>query len=446
MLDAINFARGFHPQKLGLPFLAIAFGVGAAAFMVGYRGAQPSASSIRTVAATPEQANPADTARDPADFSSTTGAQRDGLQVIGFAKVGFAQMEELLTSSTPQERERWAQELAALPEQAMKSLALVAFYIAWLDHHPDEALRSLRDFPDPLSRMRLFASIESAVPPAILPQLVGIVAEFSEAERRFLLPSFLAALSQTDPVAAARFIDSHPQLVSSSEAAALISAWAADDIAAAAHWLEGSRFAGEPETLRTLVDRWLAKDPAAAQSYVLRHQQTAGMEEAAASVASHLLTTSPAQAREFISMFDPERALSVVATMISSEDNNRIGDLTEWASTLPASVRDTGVMGYALGIWNRVDPPAALAWLQAQPAAERESLVVQMIHNHPVPSPELIALAYTIRDVQERDRALTSLIRSLPDPIGDPVEQIRALGLPADQMNHLLGLRAAPEE
>ena len=60
-----------------------------------------------------------------------------------------------------------------------------------------------------------------------------VISELSEMEQRVLLPSYLTTLAQTDPVATARFIDSHPKLVSDSDAAVLMSAWARDDIDAA---------------------------------------------------------------------------------------------------------------------------------------------------------------------------------------------------------------------
>ena len=92
-------------------------------------------------------------------------------------------------------------------------------------------------------------------------------------------------------------------------------------------------------------------------------------------------------------------------------------------------------------------PNKALDWLRAKPAAERESLVVQMIRSQMAPaSPEIVALAYNIRDVQKRDEALSTLLRSLTDENGDATEQIRALGLPPSQTKHLLELGREPTE
>ena len=64
-----------------------------------------------------------------------------------------------------------------------------------------------------------------------------------------------------------------------------------------------------------------------------------------------------------------------------------------------------------------------------------------MIHSDVAPaSPEIVALAYNIRDVQKRDETLSILVRSLVDETGDATEQIRALGLSISQTNHLLEL------
>ena len=441
----MDSARSTQPRQLGLLFAATALAVAALAFVVGYRAPQPSSSSasVRATPAASEEAGAAATSQRDTRSGSASAVDRDGLQVIGFAKIGFAEMEELLTTASPEQREEWARELGALPEQPLKMIALVAYYVAWLDLQPEEALRSLRDFPDILNRSRVFSALVSAVPPAILPQLVDVVAELTGPERAHLLPQFLAALSETDPQTTARFLDSHPQLVSSADAEELISAWAADDVTAATQWLEASQFANDGSVLHSLVSQWLAKDAAAAQRFVLRHRQGAAINTAAASVASHLLATSPAEAREFISLFGPERSPAVVSAMISAAEDNQLPSVADFAASLPAMVDESSVAAYALVRWNRVDAPQALAWLRAQPVEQRELLLADMIHSDPVPSPEMVSLVYTIRDAQQRDSALASIVATLSETSeGTAEQQIRALDLPAAQVNHLLGILA----
>jgi hypothetical protein len=69
-----------------------------------------------------------------------------------------------------------------------------------------------------------------------------------------------------------------------------------------------------------------------------------------------------------------------------------------------------------------------------------------MIRSEGAPaSPEIVSLAYHIRDVQKRDEALSILVRSLSIE-GDATEQIRALGLSASQTKHLLELMPVPTE
>jgi len=366
--------------------------------------------------------------------------------VEGFAKIGFAEMEELMTTASPQQRERWVQELNALPDTPVKLIAWVGFYTTWLDVEPDGAVRSLHKFPDLLYRVNVFEILGSSVPTTLLPQLIDVIAELSEVERRRLLPSYLATLAQTDPAATAQFIDSHPTLVSGSDAAALMSNWARDDIDTARKWLEGSRFFTEPVVLRLLVDSWFAKDPAAAKSYVVLHQDNEGIGDAANSIAANLFNISPEQTREFIGAFDDKHATRILVNLVSSVNDDQIANLAKWAATLPNSIAEDG-LGYALARWSSLDPRQALDWIRAKPVTERESLVVQMIRSEMAPpSPEIVALAYKIRDVQKRDEALSILVRSLTTETGDATEQIRALGLPASQMNHLLELRPGPPE
>ena len=227
-----------------------------------------------------------------------------------------------------------------------------------------------------------------------------------------------------------------------------MSAWAGDDIEAARRWLEASPFSADPAVLRSLVDFWFKKDPAAARDYVALHRDNEGIAAAANSVASHLYSTSPEHAREFIRVFDDEHASRILQSLVLSADDDQVANLATWASTFPNSVAE-GTLGYALARWSSLDSKQALAWLRAKPAAERESLVFQMINSHLAPSsPEIVSLAYDIRDVQKRDEALTNLVRTFAEAeeSGDATDQIRALRLPASQTNHLLELRPPPRQ
>jgi hypothetical protein len=144
--------------------------------------------------------------------------------------------------------------------------------------------------------------------------------------------------------------------------------------------------------------------------------------------------------------FDDYRASLMLRRLVTSVNDAQVADVASWVSTFPSSVAETGV-GDALGRWASLDSKQALDWIQARPAAERESLVVQMVRSQMAPaSPEIVALAYKIRDAQMRDEALSTLIRFLSDETGDATEQIRALGLPASQTNHLLELRFGPNQ
>jgi hypothetical protein len=435
--------------KARLAFPGTAVAVGVAAFLIGYRSPKAPAGAAVAVPVNVAPSAGADASTvDPEAADPRSATRRDGLRVEGFAKIGFAETEELLTTASPEQRQQWARELAELPEQPLKAVAYVAFYTAWLNLEPEEALRSLRAFPDLLMRSRVFAGLPPM--PAVLPQLVEIISGFSEAERSRLLPPFLSDLAETNPTAAARFIDSHPRLVSSTEAASLMSTWTGDDVEAARKWLEASRFSSDANVLRSFVKSWLLKDPSAAKQYVVTNQHNDALQPAAASVVSHLVTRSPEEAREFITSFDRERASSVTSSFVSSVEESQLADVAAWVSTLPNPVRDDALL-LALTRWNYANPREALAWTRAKPAAEREPFVIQMVNasaeaqsfgRRPV-SPELVSLTYDVGDAQKRDQALSTLVRSFRAENGDVATQIRSLGLPASQTKHLLALRAA---
>jgi len=137
----------------------------------------------------------------------------------------------------------------------------------------------------------------------------------------------------------------------------------------------------------------------------------------------------------------------VLVSLVASVGDDQVTNLVAWASTLPNSVTEGG-LGLALSRWVSLNPSQALDWLRAKPAAERESLLVAMIRTEMAPaSPEIVSLAYTIRDVQKRDEALSLLVQTLTaENPRATADRIRALGLSASQTNHLLKLRPVPRE
>lgn len=433
-------------MKARLLFHGTAFAIVAIAFAVGYR----TPGALRTYVTKVEPAlEVAHVSTDHALVTGTSGArQRENLQVEGFAKIGFAEMEELLTTASPQEREQWARKLGALPDSPLKPIALIAFYTAWLDLKPEEAVRSLRNFPDLLYRLNVFDALQAAVPTTLLPQLIEVISGFSKVERGTLLPLYLERLAQTDPAATARLIDSDPKLVSEYDVSAtLISAWARDDIEAARTWLEASRFFTNPFALRALVESWWAKDPAAVQNYVLLHRDREGFDEAINVVAGNLFSTSPEHTREFLNQFEDQRASPILRSMVWLVARDQVANFAMWASTLPRSLTEE-TLGPALAQWHTYDSRQALDWLRARPATERDSLFIQMVRSRevmPVTS-DIVALAFDIRDPQKREEILSTLARSLNAEAGDATEHIRALGLPTFQANRLLELRPAPRE
>ncbi len=430
-----------EPPKTHLLFWGMAVAAGVAAFAIGYR--TPHSLPVNTSKV--EQAS-VHASNDHGSMPAQSSAlHHDGLQVEGFAKIGFAEMRDLLVAASLQQREQWAQELGALPDRPLKPIALVAFYTAWLNLEPEEAIRSLRNFPDLINRTPVFSALVGSAPPVVLPQMIDVISQLSTDERRLLLPAALGALDETDPEAAARFLDSHPQLVSDSDAATLLTAWAGENVDAARRWLDASAFSDNSGALRSLVNAWLAKDPSGAQDYVVLHRQSDAIARVATLVAARLFNTSPEQAGNFIRLFDKSDAGEMLGSMVAAADDSQVPQMVAWALTIldPA---DGYNLGNALHRWDFLDSAQVVSWLRDQPTAKRESLVTDAVQYGGYASPALMSLAFELSDPQKRDRALTGLVSNIPDEEQNVQEKIRAFGLPAAQTKHLLELRAAYEK
>ena len=87
------------------------FIIGVSSFAVGYRIPNSRPGTIPEV----EQTGATRVSANRVPVVDTHGAMtRDGLRVEGFAKIGFAETEELLMTASLEQREQWARELGAL--------------------------------------------------------------------------------------------------------------------------------------------------------------------------------------------------------------------------------------------------------------------------------------------------------------------------------------------
>lgn len=337
------------------------------------------------------------------------------IRVAGFGSVGFAELSDLIQAVSTEQKDRWAKEIAAMPEGPQKRLAAIALYATWIQFDAQAACASLASLPSLLLRGTIIDSVAGAAPASASRILAETVVQLTVIERRALLPGILRDWMATDPAAVAQFVDRNPKAVGNDEVGALMSEWAEVDIAAARDWLEkGPTFISDREVVSAFVGKWVQQDRAAASEYVRIHADSSAFFEAAAAVAPALYNDAADIARVFVDSLPRNTQRYAVEAILGNgqSDPSRTAETIQWASRFPAEVW-TGLLGSALASWNAQDEEGVTQWIRQQPSVERERFATELCTAGGLEiTPRLASLALSISDEESRSRALENLLAS----------------------------------
>jgi hypothetical protein len=368
------------------------------------------------------------------------------IRVAGFGAVGFAELSDLLQTVPTEQKNRWAGEIAAMPDGPQKRLAAIALFATWIQFDAAAACAALASLPDTLLRAVTIDSVAGAAPTTGLPILAETVAQLTVIERRSLLPAILRDWSTVDPAAVAQFVSRNPKTVTYREVGALISEWAEVDVAAAREWLEKDpTFSEHPEVVAALVKKWVQTDSAGATEYVRAHAASSAFSPAVAAIAPALYRAAADGARAFVDSLPLDAKQDAIGAILEfdREDPSRIAETIQWVARFPADVW-TGYVGSVLASWTTQDEEVATRWLSRRPAAERERLVVELCAGGAELTPRVAALALSISDEGSRTRAVQNLLAPWSSDAAGLRRAVAALHLPRRETSYLLRAGGSP--
>jgi hypothetical protein len=363
--------------------------------------------------------------------------------VEGFGAVGFPELRELLEAASDQQKQLWADKIAAMQYGPAQRLAAIALYAAWVQLDARAACESLRHFADPLTRMSTIDPVISAAPAPALPILAQMLRALSPFEQRPLLRGVMKQWASIDPAAAADFLAEEPNSpASTAEMPDVIAAWAQDDLQAARAWLEQSdAFRANSAVLSALATQWIKSDLEGAAEYVRARAASPGSYQALQVVTAELFRVGRDRAAAFIRSLPEETqatAVNAVFRLVQTGAVSEIGEAVSWASQLPLNAVAEPVR-HMLAAWISDDPDSATDWLKQRPAAERAQLVVELCRTAPV-SQSVVQLALSLPDAERRGAAVRALATRLPSEPERLRAAVAAFGLPPAEAAYLLRL------
>lgn len=375
-------------------------------------------------------------------------AHLEDLRVTGFATISFPEAADIIQSSSHEQRERWAAEIAALPEGPQKRLAAIGFYATWIQFDPQEVCASLAAFNDMLLRDIIVDSVCRAAPAAAMPPLAELVLKFTSMEQSRALPSVINEWAEADPLAACKFITQHPDSLDGNEVGKVIAEWTEVDPNAARSWLEGNEhFFMDDKVVTAFTGKWLEVDSASAIDYVRGHAELKAFADPLRSVTAILYQRGINQALQFLESLPLEARSNTFDDLLglANLDPEALARITSWTENV--FPRESNYqLGTALASWALRDEESALQWIAGHSASERGQLTLALIKGGAALTPRTASLALALPNQATREQAVRVLLQSLSEDIAQARQTIIELHLSQKETSALLHMTEPPPQ
>ncbi len=364
--------------------------------------------------------------------------------------IPFQELYSVLSSRPPSELIALARQLGELPANRESSEKISTFFKAWAHFGPKAALDAAGTLKASTQRESALGAIiegaDTAAAASIAKSISALPADsFTPHTQRLLVGKAAEKWSQTDPAAAAAFIDTIPNSPGSffGDVHTIAQNWAASDPASALAWAQrhdGSDAAPIHLAVSGAIGGWWQKDPRAAEEYVASHLNTLADRQLAATVASQIFNADPQRAMQWVSQLPDLEARRQADTIIA----HQIGwtdpkGAAEWAAGLPDDVRSI-TLESAVSLWAQGNAAAASEWIGTLSGPTRDQ-ATKAYSNVVANSDPANALnwATSISDPRMRDSSINGIVRKWMerDPAGASA-WVQASTLSADQKQRLL--------
>ncbi|MEO5722489.1 MAG: hypothetical protein ABIR71_13615 [Chthoniobacterales bacterium] len=310
------------------------------------------------------------------------------LAVTEILALPFWKFYEALRSAPEGAREKWASELAAMPDGPRRTAAVSGFYKLLVQFDPTAAVKAIRAIEDVKMQCVALGAAVDAAPGSAMPKIAELSLSLENAtetvsSRDYLL-DVLFAWMEIDAGAVGRFISQHPETedylhrlpIRQVLIPVLTRTWAEADPAEARRWLKGRGSEGEDALLsEEFIDGWYVSDRAAAVAYVLAHSGESGFLGGVGAIVRNLYSDSREEAAKFVQSLPEDVGADALREAFRRHPlgSEEAGDtvrtsraFASWMTTLPPAYWQ-GALGSAF-----FSSTEMLQWIEEQPLAIRE--------------------------------------------------------------------------
>jgi hypothetical protein len=392
--------------------------------------------------------------------ASTAAHQR--LVVADIFALPFADFYEALRAAPGEAREKWASELAAMPEGPRRRAAISGFYKLLVQFDPEAAAKAIGQIEDEGSLRLALGAVVDAAPGFALPLMAELSLTLQDrlTGKRDYVSDVLLQWSLIDPAATTRFVADHKDAVDEMNrgryftTAQVLASWAAVDPKAAKQWVdEKEKKDGfvSWETRQFFIEGWYESDRTAAVSYALSHAEEPQMGPAIAAILSNLYADAKDEAKKFIENLPeskrPETFKDAFRHVILLNEEST-GDaattpqaIASWMTEFPPAYWQ-GAVGSLFGN-DETASADLLSWIQQQPPGIREAAAGEYFAPSDKSPSEKIAPILLVADPVLRDRLLGALVTNQSLDFDEATAAVSNAPLSVEQRRHLLEIVAA---
>lgn len=393
----------------------------------------------------------------------------DHVLVANVATVSFGELWDVMRTSAPEKRVRWAHEIEQLPPGTRRNGAVKSFYKIWAEIDPNAAVAALEKIQDKRIQSRAFYAAADAAADSAMPRFAELENRLRYRTNSFSATAILSRWAAADPRAVAEFLETHPQ-TNAGFFMHVTYNLANTDPEKAAEWFTRLKLPAlnDPkypraedrrrlEAARGLLDAWLEKNSHDAAAFTAIHATDPDIRAALSEFGGELFARSHDQAATFIRSLpddDSRRAAlgeimkcvgdRVIAIREGGDDEEpedpeiQARDVPPWLVTLPSSLWIDHI-GQILDSWDQTDRSAAKSWLQSLSADVRTKAITDYSAKaSSEQATRLFELIPLIADTTARRNALQKFAGNLSDNPSEARDKIARLSITDQQKQVLL--------
>jgi hypothetical protein len=402
------------------------------------------------------RANASVLAPSPATSTPAPPSHRQ-LEVTEIVALPFAQFYEALRDAPGEAREKWAGELAAMPEGPRRRAAVSGFYKLLVQFDPAGAVKAVGAIDDvKLQTLALGAAVDAASGFA-LPLMAQLCFNLQDriTGKRDHLSDVVLEWAVIDAPAVARFIDNHAfedlsrggRYLTTDQ---VISVWAALDPKAAKEWVDRRENWDSSEVREFFIQGWYENDRAAAVSYTLAHVEEDEMSSAIGAIVRNLYSDSKEEATKFIESLPENKrpdAFKEAFRRLILLDEEDTGDaaftpraIASWMVEFPPAYWK-GALG-GLFISDAKGAANMLSWIQQLPPGVRAAAADEYSAPFAKSPLEKMMPVLQVPDPVLRDQLLRGIVKNESLSFDEAKAAIATAAISSEQKRHFLQLVA----